>query len=112
MNEDYSINNFNNIIDFIKSQNRKYAGDIIEGILIIIFSYGFKIDQDQSFSKYIYYNFGPIKDENNYDLCKWFKSKKFKCCKNSLQKSSFSEFALFVLFIVFKRRKRLVERLY
>ena len=78
INEDYSINNFNNIIDFIKSQNKTYAGDIIEGILIIIFSYGFKIDKEKSFSKYIYYNFELIKNTNNYDLCKWYKSKKFK----------------------------------
>ena len=70
INEEYSIKNFNNIIDFTKSQNYKYAGDIIEGILIIIFSFGFKIDKEQSINKYLFNNFGLIKDKNNYDLLK------------------------------------------
>ena len=32
ISEEYSIKNFKNILDFTKSQNGKYAEDIIEGI--------------------------------------------------------------------------------
>ena len=78
LNEDYSINNFNNILDFIKTQNKKYAGDILEGLLINIFSNGFIIDKDKSFWKYLFSNFHHAKDENNFDLCKWFQGNKFK----------------------------------
>ena len=81
INEEYSIDNFNNIFEFIKSQNKKYAGEILEGILIIIFSYGFEIEKDKSFGKYLYDNLSFIrryKNNDNYDLIKWFQKDKFK----------------------------------
>ena len=78
INEDYSIKNFKNILDFIKMQNKKYAGDILEGLLIIIFSNGFIIDKDKTFPKYLFYNLHLAKDESNFDLCNWFHEKKFK----------------------------------
>ena len=78
INLDYSIENFKNILDFTQYQNQRYAGDIIEGILIMIFSKGFNINKDKSFSKYLYYNFHNLDDKSNYDLCSWFQNKKFK----------------------------------
>ena len=42
----YSINNFNNIINFINIQNKKYLGEIIEGILILIFNKVFKTEKE------------------------------------------------------------------
>ena len=75
--EDYSINNFKNIINFTKYQNKKYAGDILEGILIMIFSKGFKIDRDKSFTKYLYYNCKKLDNISNFELVDWFQSKIF-----------------------------------
>ena len=49
INKDYSIENFNNIILFVKTQNSIFAGDIIEGILIYVFSFGFHATQDETF---------------------------------------------------------------
>ena len=43
INKEYSIKNLRNIIIFIKTQNTKYNGDIIESILIYIFSQIFQV---------------------------------------------------------------------
>ena len=75
---DYSIENFKNILCFTKSQNKKYAGDIIEDILIIIFSKGFNIDKDKSFTKYIYYNFNNLDKMLYDDLSNCFNYKIFR----------------------------------
>ena len=61
INIDYSIENFKNIINFVKNQNRVYAGEIIEGLLIIIFSYAYK-ERKISFEKYIYNNLSTIRN--------------------------------------------------
>jgi len=74
----YSINNFRNIIKFVKKQNRLYAGDIIENIMIIIFSLGFKTNKENTFAKYIYNNLFRIKQPTNNILAEWFDSTKFK----------------------------------
>ena len=74
----YSINNFRNIIKFVKQQNRLYAGDIIENIMIIIFSLGFKTNKENTFAKYIYNNLFRIKQPTNNILAEWFDSTKFK----------------------------------
>ena len=82
---EYTTENFENIIDFLKSQNKILAGDILEGILILIFSYAFKTDKGNGFGEFLYKN--NLKDENsdtlnydyklenseNKDLIKWFK---------------------------------------
>ena len=77
ISREYSKKNFENIIDFVKSQNTLYAGDIIEGILIYIFSYAFESEKDNTFSKYLYNNLYKIKDPNNYDLISMFKEERF-----------------------------------
>ena len=77
INKDYSIDNFKNIFLFVKTQNVILAGDIIEGILIYIFSFAFHADQDQTFDKYLFSNLSIIKNPNNYDLADMFKKNKF-----------------------------------
>ena len=75
INLEYSINNFKNIIYFIKTQNRLLAGDILEGILILIFSYAFKTEKYNTFGEFIYKNDEgkyKLEDSTNFDLIKWF----------------------------------------
>jgi hypothetical protein len=71
----FNKRNFENILDFIKSQNREYAGDILEGILINIFSRAFEADTDETFGKYIYKNLSKI-SSNTFNY--FFKLEKFK----------------------------------
>ena len=75
-NEKYTYKNFNNIIKFIKSQNLMYAGNILEGILIIIFNYSIKTSKEDNFGKYISKNFEKFRDSNNKDLPSWFSNSK------------------------------------
>ena len=74
----YSKQNFRNIIKFVKSQNILYSSDIIENILIIIFTIAFKTTKENTFAKYIYNNLHRIKQPDNTDLAEWFDSSKFK----------------------------------
>ena len=76
INKEYSINNLKNIILFIKIQNTKYNGDIIENILIYIFSQIFQTKQENTFSKYIYNNLTKIRE--NLDIIKWIQIEKIK----------------------------------
>ena len=71
----FNKRNFENILDFIKSQNREYAGDILEGILINVFSRAFEADTDETFGKYIYKNLSKI-SSNTFNY--FFKLEKFK----------------------------------
>ena len=52
INTEYSHKNFKNILDFVKNQNLILAGDIVEGILILIFSYAFKTEKVNTFRKF------------------------------------------------------------
>lgn len=61
INTDYSIKNFINILSFIKSQNSIYAGDILEGILILIFDISLKVDKDMTLNKYLSNNMSLAK---------------------------------------------------
>ena len=74
INKEYSIKNLKNIIFFIKTQNIKYNGDIIENILIFIFSQIFQTEQENTFSKYIYNNLTKIRE--HHDIIKWIKNEK------------------------------------
>jgi len=67
----YSINNLKNIIYFVRTQNRVYTGDIIEGILIIIFSKAFKTEKTDSFGKILFNNMSKINDLTS-NLNDWF----------------------------------------
>ena len=76
---EFSRENMENILDFIKSQNKLFAGDIFEAILINIFSQAFdktKVDKDETFGKYIYKNLSGInKIKENFNF---FDKDKFK----------------------------------
>lgn len=74
---EYSIDNFKNIIDFTRSQSGLFAEEIIEGLLIIIFSLTFKTDSSKSFEEYIYNNLSLIKENCDYELSEWFQENKF-----------------------------------
>ena len=78
LSTEYDMKNLRNIILFVKSQNLKYCGDIIESILIHIFSFVFETEQDNSFGKYIFNNLTLIREHKNPDLIKWIKGEKFK----------------------------------
>ena len=75
---DYDLKNLLNIIKFVKSQNRKYCGDILESILVKIFSDAFYTEQDNSFGKYIFNNLTLIREHKEPDLIKWIKKEKLK----------------------------------
>ena len=75
INLEYSKDNFKNIIYFIKTQNTLLAGDILEGILILIFSYAFETEKYNTFGEFIYKNDEEkykLEDPTNFDLIKWF----------------------------------------
>ena len=76
INKDYSLKNLKNIIFFIKNQNLKFYADIIETILIYIFSKVFETERDNSFYKYIFNNLNKINDLKNKDLTNWVKRDK------------------------------------
>ena len=73
----YDLQNIRNIMDFVKSQNTVYCGDIIENILIYIFSFGFKVGKDATFGQYLYNNIGKLRDPSNYDILNMINSKIF-----------------------------------
>ena len=74
LNSEYSTDNLINIVKFVKEQNNLYAGEIIENILIIIFSFAFKTGKENTFGKYLYRNIKLLKEGNNNDLVNWFKT--------------------------------------
>ena len=87
INKEYSIKNLRNIIMFTESQNLKYCGDIIEQILIIIFSKVFETGKDNTINKYIFNNLLLINERGNYEFFNWIKNESL--CKdefNNLEK--------------------------
>ena len=76
LTEVYTPKNFRNIINFILKQNSMFAGDIMEGILIVIFSYAFETSKINEFGKYIYINISKLRDVSNSELLDWFKKAK------------------------------------
>ena len=73
----YEIRNINNIYLFVYSQNNKYRSNILENILIVIFSFAFKIEKENSFGKYLYNDISKLKDKSNNDLLEWINQNKF-----------------------------------
>ena len=65
ISKEYDLKNIRNILDFAKSQNLIYCGDIIESILIYIFSFGFKIDKNATFGEYLYNNISKLRNSSN-----------------------------------------------
>ena len=78
ISKDYTISNFKNLINFVKTQNRLFAGDILEGILIKITSFAFKLNQDDTLGKYVFNNLFKIKNKSNYEFSEWIQLNKFK----------------------------------
>lgn len=77
ISKDYSIQNFKNIIEFIKFQNKMFSGEIIEGILIYVFSFAFKASKPKTFGKYIHNNISKLKDPRDFEICEMFNLGKF-----------------------------------
>ena len=74
---EYSIENFFNIIDFIKMQNKNYVGEIVEDILIYIFSQVIQVDKSKTLGKYIFNNLYQLNLPNyKSELLDWFKQAK------------------------------------
>jgi len=66
LSREYSIENLKNIIYFLKKQNYKYCGDIMEQILIKIFSLIFQAEQDTQISKYIFNNLNMVREHQSH----------------------------------------------
>jgi hypothetical protein len=81
---DYTNSNLLNILKFIRMQNEKYAVEIYENLLIIIFSFAFETEKKNNFGKYIYNNLRSFKNNKNNkqnkinELDSWIKKDKFK----------------------------------
>jgi len=78
ISEEYSVKNLSNIFDFVKKQNILFASEILENILIIIFSFAFKTEKENSFGKYLHNNMDLIKRMKNSDWIKWLLLNEFK----------------------------------
>ena len=74
---DYTLSNLKNILNFAKKQNKLYAAEIIENILIIVFSFAFKTRKENTFGKYLYNNIQRLKDKKSDEFSKWFVLDKF-----------------------------------
>ena len=77
INKEYTKENLSNILKYVKTQNKIYAAEILENILIIIFSYGFECKKENTFGKYIYNSIERLKNSENVELAEWFEPKKF-----------------------------------
>ncbi len=92
LNMKYENRNLNNIIKFVKKQNSMYAGEIIENILIIIFSFTFETSRDKTFEKYIYNDLQKLADKKKTDeLCSWFNKDKLNIIKEKTTLKSLLE---------------------
>ena len=92
LNMKYENRNLNNIIKFVKNQNSMYAGEIIENILIIIFSFTFETSRDKTFEKYIYNDLQKLADKKKTDeLCSWFNKDKLNITKEKTTLKSLLE---------------------
>ena len=78
INKEYTFKNLSNIIDFVKTQNTLFSSEIIENLLIVIFSFAFKTEKGNSFEKLLYNNMELIKRMKNSDLINWILLNKFK----------------------------------
>ena len=74
----YTFKNFTNILNFVKTQNSILYSEIVENLLIIVFSMAFKTEKENIFGRYIYNNLDQLKKNENYILNEWFNPKKFK----------------------------------
>ena len=73
----YEKKNLENIYKFVKMQNEKYAKEILTNLLIIVFNFGFKVQKEKTFGKYLYNNINKLRNENIYEIANWFIQDKF-----------------------------------
>ena len=74
---EYTERNLNNIFNFIKMQNSKFASEIFENILIIVFSFGFCAERQKTFGKYLYNSLRNVKTQKNIKIKKTQKDRKY-----------------------------------
>ena len=67
---DYTIKNFDNIVNFIKSQNSIYVGEILEYLLLKIFIKVIKVKPENTINTYIHNNLSKIRNDNSF--LSWF----------------------------------------
>ena len=67
LKREYSKKNFQNIIQFVKNQNLIYAGEILENIVLSIFTSVMSIPQNETINNYIYNNLLNIYSIKNKD---------------------------------------------
>ena len=60
LKREYSKENFENIIKYVKTQNKAYVGEILENILLRLFCSIMNVPQKETINKYIYYNLQNI----------------------------------------------------
>ena len=75
--KDIYIDNFSEIMKFIKKQNFMLASEIMENIIIRVLSFAFKAEKDDFFGKYLYNNMANLRDPKNYEIGDWFNNDKF-----------------------------------
>ena len=68
ISNEYTEKNLLNIFNFIKFQNRVYASEIIENILIFVFNFSFKTQKDDIFEKYLYNDMEKINGSKIIDI--------------------------------------------
>ena len=68
ISNEYTKKNLLNIFNFIKFQNREYASEIIENILIFVFNFSFKTQKDDIFEKYLYNDMEKINGSKIIDI--------------------------------------------
>ena len=78
ISDEYSGRNLINIVKFVKIQNALYAGEIIENILIMIFSFAFQTEKENTFGKFLYNNIAKLKDSKDDSLINWINNDKLK----------------------------------
>ena len=72
------IQNINIIFEFVKSQNLVYASEIIENIIIIVISLGYKVDKSDIFGKYIYSDLENLYSKKRNKISNWINNEDLK----------------------------------
>ena len=67
LKREYSKENFENIIKYVKTQNKAYVGEILENILLRLFCSVMNVPQKETINKYIYYNLQNVFGIKNKD---------------------------------------------
>ena len=75
ISNEYTIKNFDNIVNFIKSQNSIYVGELLEYILLKIFAKVIAVKPENTINTYIHNNLSKIRSDNIF--LSWFLVEKF-----------------------------------